>query len=168
MSTCPYLNLSRCKLVEELTNKECQVTRNICLACENSDRPQRINLVTITLASRLTPEREYPIDMLGNGFGTQLANLFKHLSLSEVKGCECPGHQDLLDLWTPEYIRSNIDLVVKWLGKESRKRRIPFLPFLAKRILLRLLSYYESGHEASLPQSQKPDAQAAIQDPNNP
>ena len=156
---CPYLisdpstSERQCNLIYDLTGVIYHSSTETCLACEKTDRPQRINLVTISIASRLTPEREYNLELLGTGFGTKLANLFKQLSLSEVKGCECPGHQDILDLWTPEYIRQNIDKVLDWLAKESKRRRIPFLRPITKRILLTLLQSYAS----SLPLESIPD-----------
>jgi len=130
---CKYLENSYCKLVEELTSIPCPVTTE----CSNCS--QAINLVTLTLASRLTPEREYDISLLGHGFGTRLHNLLGTLSLSEVEGCECSTHKDILDLWTPEYIRSNIDRVVKWLADEARKRRLPFSYRITRFLLLQLL-----------------------------
>jgi hypothetical protein len=145
-NNCPHLTSERqCKLIYDLTGVIYHSSTETCLACTKTDRPQRINLVTISIASRLTPEREYNLELLGTGFGTKLANLFKQLSLSEVRGCECPGHQDILDLWTPEYIRQNIDKVLDWLAKESKRRRIPFLRPITRRILLTLLRSYETS-----------------------
>ena len=155
MPTCPHLvsNNRQCNLIYDLTGAIYHSSTETCSACTKTDRPQRINLVTISIASRLTPEREYNLELLGNGFGTKLANLFKQLSLSEVKGCECPGHQDILDLWTPEYIRQNIDKVLDWLAKESKRRRIPFLRPITKRILLSLLKDYEINPPQNLASS---------------
>lgn len=153
MIQCKYLENSHCKLVEELTSIPSPVTTE----CSNCS--QDINLVTLTLASRLTPEREYDISLLGHGFGTRLSKLLSHLSLSEmseskgrdsedrdstlslseVEGCECNVHKDILDLWTPEYIRSNIDRVVQWLADEARKRRLPFSYRITRFFLLQLL-----------------------------
>ena len=131
--TCPHLNNNHCKLVEKLTSIPCPVTTE-CSSCS-----QDINLVTLTLASRLTPEKEYDISLLGHGFGTRLHNLLGKLSLSEVEGCECNTHKDILDLWTPEYIRKNIDQVVGWLATEARRRRLPFSYTLTRFLLLRLI-----------------------------
>lgn len=130
--TCKYLDNSHCRLVEELTSIPCPVT-NECLHCT-----QDINLTTITLASRLTPERTYDISNLGNGFGTRLHNLLSPF-LSEVPECECREHKDILDLWTEEYIKQNIDRVVSWLATEARRRRLPFSYRLTRILLLKLL-----------------------------
>ena len=129
--TCPHLHNSHCKLVEKLTSIPCPVTTE-CSSCS-----QNINLVTLTLAA--TSEREYDISLLGKGYGTRLHNLLGKLSLSEVEGCECNTHKDILDLWTPEYIRKNIDQVVGWLATEARRRRLPFSYTLTRFLLLRLI-----------------------------
>ena len=133
--TCPHLNNNHCKLVEKLTSIPCPVTTE-CSSCS-----QNINLVTLTLAATSEKRQgtQYDISLLGHGFGTRLHNLLGKLSLSEVEGCECNTHKDILDLWTPEYIRKNIDQVVGWLATEARRRRLPFSYTLTRFLLLRLI-----------------------------
>lgn len=131
---CRHWEAGHCKLVEELAGKPCPVTTE-CKSCT-----QDINLVTLTLASRLTPEREYDISLLGHGFGTRLSNLLGNLGIRSLSGvCDCGTHKDILDLWTPDYIRQNIDQVVEWLAREAGRRRLPFSYRLTRFLLLRLL-----------------------------
>jgi len=136
--SCPFLDNNKCNLVQELTGKECPVDTTTCKGCLRTDNPSAVNVVTITLASQLTPEREYDISLLGTGVGTKLASILKPF-LSEVKGCGCKGRQDILDLWTPEYIKNNIDRVITWLGDSARKRKIPFSPTLTRYLLLTII-----------------------------
>lgn len=153
---CPFLANNNCGLVSELLNKPCPVSESTCVACLSTDRPSRINLVTIGLAQKLTPpprstsERNsnilaFPLDQsaldqLGNGFGSRLHALISPF-LSEIEGCRCPGHRDILDIWTPQYIEKNIDRVVQWLAHEARKRSIPFSYIATRLSLLALLRF---------------------------
>lgn len=137
---CTYLENNHCKLVEELTSLPSPTSESICKSCLQS--PSRINLVTITLANRIDKTREYDISSLGKGFGTQLHSLISPY-LSEIsEDCGCHEKKDILDLWTPEYIRKNIDRVVEWLSKSARKRSIPFSYRLTRLLLLTLLKRF--------------------------
>jgi hypothetical protein len=80
------------------------------------------------------------MNQLGNGFGSRLHALISPF-LSEIEGCRCPGHRDILDIWTPEYIEKNIDRVVQWLAHEARKRSIPFSYIATRLSLLALLRF---------------------------
>ncbi len=152
--TCPFYSDNNCGLVSELLDKPCPVSESTCVACLSTDRPSRINLVTIGLTQKLTPpprstsERNilaFPLDQstldqLGNGFGSRLHALISPF-LSEIEGCKCPGHRDILDIWTPQYIEKNIDRVVQWLAHEARKRSIPFSYIATRLSLLALLRF---------------------------
>lgn len=153
---CSFYNNNQCGLVSELLDKSCPVSESTCVACLSTDRPSRINLVTIGLAQKQTPpprstsERDndilaLPLDestlnQLGNGFGSRLEALISPF-LSEVEGCKCPGHKDILDIWTPQYIEKNIDRVVQWLAHEARNRSIPFSYKATRLALLALLRF---------------------------
>ena len=161
--TCPFYSEGNCNLITELLSRDCPVEQSTCVTCLSTDRPSRINLVTIGLAQKLSPtphstsERNttqatqsniLAIDLndpdlmnqLGNGFGTRLHALISPF-LSEIEGCKCPGHRDILDIWTPEYIEKNIDRVVQWLAYEARKRSIPFSYIATRLSLLALLRF---------------------------
>lgn len=137
---CKYLDNNHCLLVQELTSLPSPTSESTCNTCLKS--PTRINLVTIGLANKISPDMTYDISHLGSGFGTRLHNLISPY-LSEVEDCDCETHKDILDLWTPEYIRKNIDRVVQWLADSARKRRIPFSYRITRLVLLSLL--YQSG-----------------------
>jgi len=170
--TCPFythgesVTYGNCGLVSELLGKSCPVANSTCVACLSTDRPSRINLVTIGLAQKLTNKIEPSkslapaprstsernnilaldltdpdlMNQLGNGFGSRLHALISPF-LSEIEGCKCPGHRDILDIWTPQYIEKNIDRVVQWLAHEARKRSIPFSYIATRLSLLALLRF---------------------------
>lgn len=133
---CPFLEDSVCRLVSDLVGTEVETDISKCEACENTDRPHRINLVTLSLAAPHTTQ-QFDISDLGNGFGTRLHNLIGWL-VAPTPDCECPGHRDVLDLWTKEYILKNSTKVINWLYNEANKRNLPISKF-AIRITLRLL-----------------------------
>jgi hypothetical protein len=144
---CPHRLNGNCEIASSIALKPVTYLSEVCLECERSDRPYRVNIFTISLAGTartLTSEELERLSAIASdeieGFGSRLQRIFSHLGISEGKDCACPGHKDILNLWTPEYVRRNIDRVVRWLENESRKRRLPFSRTLVKRFLLHLVT----------------------------
>jgi hypothetical protein len=111
--------------------------------CQECDRPKRLNIYTAGLIVANDPTQD--MDNLVNtmlstkkGFGTTLATVFKPF-FQELPNCECPGHEDILNIWTKEYIQSNLETVIKWLQTEAYRRSIPFSPMLTRLFLKSLL-----------------------------
>ena len=57
--------------------------------------------------------------------------------------CGCSGHQDILDSWTPAYIKKNIDSVVFWICQAAIARKLPHSKLATKMLLVGLLHYHE-------------------------
>ena len=57
--------------------------------------------------------------------------------------CGCPGREDILNSWTPAYIRKNMDLVVHWICQEAISRKLPHSKLATKMLLVSLLHYHE-------------------------
>lgn len=135
---CPFLVQSQCKIVHDISSKSYNPTIKECDICLSSE--SRVNLLTITRAKKLSPSLD--IKLNNSTIGTDLHSLLAPY-LSEVEDCGCHEHAEILDLWTPEYIKKNIDRVVEWLAESARKRSLPFsyaitriflLGFIKKRI----------------------------------
>lgn len=145
---CPHLDNGRCEIASSIAYKDIFASPHKCAACQNDSRSQRINLVTISLANSartLTPEEKIKLykivaDDLPSGFGERLARIFKYLGIEDSPDCGCSGHKDILNLWTKDYIQTHREKVIRWLGNESRKRRLPFSPRLVRKFLSFLIS----------------------------
>lgn len=141
--TCPFLNNNTCEIASDLAEKPVSIIPEVCYACENCERPRRVNVFTANLALTANPkideERIHAV-INGNisGFGTKLHNLFS-VFFNDTPDCQCPGHRDILDVWTPDYISKHLDQVVNWLKYAAIQRRLPFSSTLARYLLRRLL-----------------------------
>jgi hypothetical protein len=77
----------------------------------------------------------------GEGFGS-LLHLWFGMFFKDSDTCGCSGHEDILDSWTPAYIRKNLDLVVGWICQEAIKRKLPHSKLATKMLLVSLLHYH--------------------------
>jgi hypothetical protein len=138
---CPYREGKRCTLVEDyLIYQPVPTTPEICRACLKHEK--RLNYITLSLASRTSERQLIPLPPTTKGtIGTQLESIFGTI-FQKLPDCRCPGHRDILDTWTPEYIKSNMSHVIRWLEREAKIRKIPFSRTLA-RTLLNLVLYHQ-------------------------
>ncbi len=145
--SCRFLTPSEtCELADEVAGTPCKVDSRVCAACTSSTRSRRLNRQVLAVALDHNPSIDTEkllaiVDGESEGFGTRLANTLGWF-IPQEPGCKCPGYQDLLDTWTPEYIRANLDRVVGWLQNEAEVRRIPFSRTLTKLLLQALLQFH--------------------------
>lgn len=143
ITNCPHNLNDTCEIASEIAGTPCSLPPGICTACEESTRPRRLNRYTVDLALTynhdISIERmQSVIDGTSNEFGTRLSNTIG-LILVPTPDCGCPGHKDILDVWTPKYVNENIEHVIAWLQYEAIKRSLPFSRRLCKLLLLGLL-----------------------------
>lgn len=142
--TCPFFNNGTCEIASEIAGVPCSVSHETCIACSlGTERSRRLNAITLSVAYGYNRNIDISriqsvIDGTSNGFGTRLANTLGYL-FREISGCKCKGHQDILDVWTKEYISKNMDKVLDWLQNEAKTRRIPFSRALTRVLLNGLL-----------------------------
>lgn len=143
---CPHAINGTCEIASSISDLSIPIDEPTCLACSNCPRPQRLNAHTITLALVYKPDLDPThlrsiVDGHSYGFGTRLSNTLS-IFFQESPGCACPGHKDILDVWTPAFIRKNMERVIDWLQSEAKSRGLPFFR-PAARILLNTLLLYE-------------------------
>ena len=140
---CPHINNGTCFISSNLAGKEVPLNEKICKACTaDPKRPQRLNLITMNVALRYnqTLDENTMLRLISGErgtFGDMLATVFG--LIEQTPDCKCAGLQDILNVWTPDYIRMNLDLVITQLELEARNRSLPFSRLLAKVLLLGLL-----------------------------
>jgi hypothetical protein len=141
--SCGFLKNNICLLASDIAQKDCRVKYSTCYSCINCDRPRRLNIYTASLIVEHNSKinmQELSEAMLkdADGFGTTLANALAPF-FQELPACQCPGHKDILNIWTKDYISKNLEYVVKWLQTEAYRRSIPFSPMLTRIFLRGLL-----------------------------
>lgn len=144
-SECPHLQGKTCEIASEIAGLPVEpniVTCKLCSRCKG--REQRLNVYTLSLAAQANPQVDAQkaheiMDGTLSGFGTKLASVFAW-AVKARSGCGCKGHQDVLDMWTKEYIQENLDKVIDWLETEAKARHIPFARSIARVMLLGILA----------------------------
>lgn len=69
-----------------------------------------------------------------SGPGTELKKLIS-IFATEKTGCGCSERAKLMDEWGPDVCEANRPLIVSWLSKSARERKLPFSYFLANQAL---------------------------------
>lgn len=145
---CTFLTNSECTLATEIATVRCITNDTICKMCLACDRPSRLNIHTAGLVVANNPNQDMNQlieTILGNhkGFGTTLAKAFAPF-FQELPNCQCHGHEDILNIWTKEYITKNLETVIRWLQTEAFRRELPFSPKLCRLFLKGLLAISSS------------------------
>lgn len=141
---CQHIVNGSCFLASELARTDVPINEYVCSVCVNDPyRPKRLNIHVMNLALRYnqTLDEQTMLQVISgekSGFGDKLATVFG--LIKQTPDCRCSGMQDLLNVWTKDYIRENIEMVITQLEIEARNRSIPFSRLLAKMLLLGLLS----------------------------
>lgn len=70
------------------------------------------------------------------GPGTKLKNLLNYIGIVPVGNCKCNARAKVMDIYGPDWCEKNIDMIVGWLREESSKRKLPFVQWVAKKIVM--------------------------------
>ena len=148
MNDCPHNINNICEIASSISGLSIPIDEPTCTACSICPRPRRLNNHTIMLALVYKPDLDTThirsvVDGLSPGFGTRLANTLS-LLFQELPGCGCVGHKDILDTWTPQVIRQNLEGTIDWLQSEAKSRGLPFFRPAVRLMLQTLLLYEES------------------------
>lgn len=84
-----------------------------------------------------TSKRKQPIgkESANGGVGTELKKLLKMIGITASPGCSCNSRARRMDSEGIEWCKNNVELIVKWLGEESKKRRMPYAKFMGRKIV---------------------------------
>ena len=141
---CPNNENNSCYVCSQIAQTEVPIDENVCVHCSSDPyRPQRLNIHTMNYLLRYNPTLDTEvlrkvISGEGDGFGKALAITFGLFERTPT--CKCNGLEDILNVWTPDFVRKNLNSVITQLELEARNRSLPFSRLLAKVLLLGLLS----------------------------
>jgi len=69
------------------------------------------------------------------GPGTELHRLLKRLGIHETPDCPCMAHMNTMDSRGAEWCEEHIDTIIGWLKREAKRRKLPFVPVVAKLVV---------------------------------
>lgn len=72
--------------------------------------------------------------------GSHLKILLSKFGIKATANCSCNQKAMYMDAKGPDWCEKNIDLIVKWLEQEARKRRLPFLKSVGKILVKKAIS----------------------------
>jgi len=86
-----------------------------------------------------------------NGVGSILHGMLSKVGINP-KDCACEQHIKEMDENGPDWCEHNLDTVVEWLRVSAAERGLPFVAFIARRIVQRAIRLHRKGiHVAKKP-----------------
>jgi len=83
--------------------------------------------------------------------GTELKNLLAKFGIHATSDCGCRDMAARMDALGPDWCRQNIEQILDVMHVEAKKRHIPFVRAVAKRIVLIAIAKAERKHRRSQP-----------------
>jgi hypothetical protein len=94
------------------------------------DRTNRPCTLCIIKRQHMTSEPE-PL----GGAGTELKKLLKYLGIVPDTYCKCVKRARAMDKRGAQWCAENVEQIVGWLREEATRRKLPFVEFLARRLV---------------------------------
>ena len=69
------------------------------------------------------------------GVGTELKKLLSYINIKATPNCSCNKRAKYMDSKGIDWCKNNKDLICDWLKEEAGKRKLPFLPFVGKKLI---------------------------------
>lgn len=79
------------------------------------------------------------------GVGDHLKNILAAWGFQKVSGCRCRKYAAKMNRRGPDWCEANIGTVVWWLRLSARKRKLPFLPPVARELIRRAIRLTREG-----------------------
>lgn len=81
-----------------------------------------------------------PGKVIVDGPGTELSRILKMFGIFPKGCCKCGSRAHTMNIWGPDRCEENIDKILKWLREEAKKRHLPFVEALSRRLVLWAIS----------------------------
>jgi hypothetical protein len=78
----------------------------------------------------MTPNNDFA------GPGTNLKKILAFLGFTPGYNCACPDHEAEMNAKGADWCEANIDAIVGWLADAAKERKSPFLPLIAKGLIM--------------------------------
>jgi hypothetical protein len=105
------------------------------LACQTW---QDYQTAVATLPPAATTTSSTPAHV-GIGPGTELKKLLSKIGIVAAPGCSCNSRAALMDKNGPDWCQEHLEEIIGWLGEESAKRHLPFIPAAARLLVKRAI-----------------------------
>jgi hypothetical protein len=76
----------------------------------------------------------------GNGPGAFLKKYLSRIGIHAAPNCSCNARAAFMDQMGPDWCEQNLDEIVSWLREEAEKRRLPFIDWPARMLVMRAIS----------------------------
>jgi hypothetical protein len=125
MRNCIHNNKNTCNLATRLAGISVPVDKYTCTACNDTDRPQALNVVTVSIAYKYSknPALLDTFNQLNNTYfnrpGTCLRRIFQKLGISEGETCGCDEYATLMDSWGTDGCIDRIPEIISHLNSQS-------------------------------------------------
>lgn len=73
------------------------------------------------------------------GVGTALKGILERFGIKASPTCSCTKKARYMDEMGVEWCEENIELIVKWIGDEARKRRLPYFKAVGRMLVTRAI-----------------------------
>lgn len=72
---------------------------------------------------------------IGEGVGTELKKILSWMNIHASATCSCNKRAKYMNEQGIQWCKENIPTILSWLKEESEKRKLPFLEYVAKKIV---------------------------------
>lgn len=158
MTQCEHnINNKHCRIASMLLgpDDEVAIQEKACEACKVLANPKTVNKVTLGMAiGNLMQKRKFDkaihghlMDALNGEMGAVRntgpgTNLKRYLSwfATETTSCACKDRVNIMNTWGPDICTQNVDIILDWLEQSAAERKIPFVRFIAKILVLKAIA----------------------------
>lgn len=151
------INNEYCKIASMLlgTDDKVPIQETACGVCQHLKNPKTVNEVTLgtSIATLINLKKfdhvthKHLIDSLNNQMGSIYnegpgTNLKRYLSwfATEQVGCDCQDKSRIMNAWGPDLCEKNLVSILGWLESSAKERKIPFIKFIAKALVMRAIN----------------------------
>ena len=98
--------------------------------------PNPTQAIEVTVERRRIEERaKKAISDIGVGAGTELKKLLSWLNFTATENCSCNKRAKRMNDMGIQWCKDHQDLIHDWLKEEAYNRKLPFISYIAKKVI---------------------------------
>jgi len=93
-----------------------------------------------------TGHEKYPKVKPSRPVGDELKKILRKTGITSVEACNCgkrAKYMNVMEQKYPGWCEKNIDKIVSWLKEEAERRKMPFIPSIARALIKRAIKNVE-------------------------